>query len=197
MRLIQLKHGTGRAVAMVEDGGPLKVLGGAGSMRELAQRAIAAEVSLDAAAAALPVVARRDYSEALAEGAVLPPLDHPDPAHCIITGTGLTHLGSASARDEMHKKAAAGDGSETDSKKMFNLGLKGGRPTGGGPGVQPEWFYKGDGSLADGARRPICRAPTSRSMAARSRRSPDSTSSRRMAARCGWVSRSAMNSPTM
>ena len=31
--------------------------------------------------------------------------------------------------------------------KMFRLGLEGGRPEGGGPGVAPEWFYKGDGSI--------------------------------------------------
>ena len=36
-------------------------------------------------------------------GWALPPIDHPDPAHCIITGTGLTHLGSTSQRDNMHK----------------------------------------------------------------------------------------------
>ena len=75
------------------------------------------------------------------------PLDHPDGAHCFVTGTGLTHLGSAAARDEMHRKAAAEAGNESDSIKMFNLGLKGGKPRGGGPGVQPEWFYKGDGSM--------------------------------------------------
>ena len=30
--------------------------------------------------------------------------------------------------------------------KMFKLGLEGGKPEGGAAGVQPEWFYKGDGS---------------------------------------------------
>jgi hypothetical protein len=37
--------------------------------------------------------------------------------------------------------------------KMFKLGLDGGKPAGGGAGVQPEWFYKGDGSavVAPGA----------------------------------------------
>jgi hypothetical protein len=30
---------------------------------------------------------------------------------------------------------------------MFNLGLKGGKPSDGAAGVQPEWFYKGDGSM--------------------------------------------------
>src|SRR4029453_11220995 len=29
--------------------------------------------------------------------------------------------------------------------RMFLLGLEGGKPSDGGIGVQPEWFYKGDG----------------------------------------------------
>jgi len=63
-----------------------------------------------------------------------------------VTGTGLTHLGSASARANMHKadnKAA----DETDSMKMFRMGVEGGKPAAGQKGVQPEWFYKGDGSV--------------------------------------------------
>ena len=40
-----------------------------------------------------------DLAAALAEGRVLPPIDHPDPAHLLVTGTGLTHLGSAATRD--------------------------------------------------------------------------------------------------
>ncbi len=34
----------------------------------------------------------------------------------------------------------------TDSMKMFKMGLEGGKPSKGQEGVQPEWFYKGDGS---------------------------------------------------
>ena len=37
---------------------------------------------------------------------VLNPIDHKDPAHLIVTGTGLTHLGSAEGRDKMHKNLA-------------------------------------------------------------------------------------------
>ena len=44
----------------------------------------------------------------------------------------------------MHKAAAAG--AATDSMRMFLMGLEGGKPRDGGAGVQPEWFYKGDGS---------------------------------------------------
>jgi hypothetical protein len=75
---------------------------------------------------------------------LLPPLTHPDPARCLVSGTGLTHYGSAQARDHMHRKLA---GSETlsDSMQMFKWGVEGGRPSGAAPGAQPEWFYKGDG----------------------------------------------------
>jgi hypothetical protein len=31
--------------------------------------------------------------------------------------------------------------------KMFLMGVEGGKPTGEEPGVQPEWFYKGDGQI--------------------------------------------------
>jgi hypothetical protein len=61
-------------------------------------------------------------------------------------GTGLTHLGSADARDAMHAKLSAGDDALTDSMKMFRMGLEGGKPRRGKPGVQPEWFFKGDGA---------------------------------------------------
>jgi hypothetical protein len=37
------------------------------------------------------------------------PVDHPDSAHVWLTGTGLTHLGSAEGRDKMHRAAAAGE----------------------------------------------------------------------------------------
>jgi hypothetical protein len=88
------------------------------------------------------------YAAVIAEGRLLPPLDHPDPAHCFVTGTGLTHLGSAKARDAMHvdeeKEEAAEAGIPlTDSMRMFNWGLEGGKPPTGQISVQPEWFYKG------------------------------------------------------
>ena len=63
----------------------------------------------------------------------------------IVTGTGLTHLGSAEGRDKMHKDLA--DPSKlTDSMRMFKMGLEAGKPAKSATGAQPEWFYKGDGS---------------------------------------------------
>jgi hypothetical protein len=146
MRLIQFNDGGGRFVARIE-GTEAWVIAGIESTRELAAKAVADALSLDEAANRFGVAGRIDYARLLDEGKVLTPIDHPDAAHCLVTGTGLTHLGGAAARDQMHKKADAATGNETDSIKMFNLGLKGGKPSGEGPGVQPEWFYKGDGSI--------------------------------------------------
>src|SRR5690606_23448452 len=70
-----------------------------------------------------------DLEELAGEGRLLAPLTHPDPAHLHITGTGLTHLGSASARDAMHRsEQAEQEGALTDSMKMFRMGLEGGKP---------------------------------------------------------------------
>jgi hypothetical protein len=145
MRLIQFRDDERRTVARIEGSDAIEIAGTT-SMVELANRAIKTGRTLTEAAERAMEGRRHDYKRLLADGAVLSPLDHPDPAHCLVTGTGLTHLGSASARDAMHKKAAAKNENETDSIKMFRLGLEGGKPKGDGPGVQPEWFYKGDGS---------------------------------------------------
>lgn len=86
------------------------------------------------------------YDVLLREKRLLTPLTHPDPAHCLVSGTGLTHLGSADTRDGMHRKLTAAESQMSDSMRMFKWGLEGGRPA-DGPGVQPEWFYKGDGNI--------------------------------------------------
>ncbi|MGC4125594.1 AraD1 family protein, partial [Enterobacter sp.] len=90
-----------------------------------------------------------DYPALLAGQRVLPPLRHPDPAHCLVTGTGLTHLGSAATRDAMHQNLLkqSDAGTLTDSMKVFQWGVEGGIPKDGKPGAQPEWFFKGDGGI--------------------------------------------------
>lgn len=104
---------------------------------------------------------RFDYKIALASEPhqgkpfLLPPLDHPDPYHTLITGTGLTHLGSMKSRDEMHVTAEAAAAPKTDSAKMFEMGLTGGKPKPGERGVAPEWFYKGNGTILRGPREPL------------------------------------------
>ena len=89
------------------------------------------------------------YDDLVDRGQLLPPLDHDDPAHWYVTGTGLTHLGSAKARDEMHDE---GEGSSesaesmTDSMRLFEWGVKGGKAADVRSSMQPEWFYKGNGT---------------------------------------------------
>jgi hypothetical protein len=58
----------------------------------------------------------------------------------------------------MHQTATeTREESLTDSMRIFRWGLEGGKPKSGDVGVQPEWFYKGDGSCvaAPGAPYPM------------------------------------------
>ena len=163
-------------------------------MYALAREAIAASVSLEETRDA-PGHQRRATRSGAAAHRQAGPGAHRSPGHARIwlTGTGLTHLGSAEARDRMHAKAQAADAS--DSMKMFRMGLEGGKMQGEGPGVQPEWFYKGDGSRTGRARIAAALAALSPWTAARSRKSPASTSSAMTARRIGSVSPWPMNSP--
>ena len=95
-----------------------------------------------------------DLAAALAAGRLVAPIDHDDPAHVHLTGTGLTHLGSAEGRDKMHRDAAAA-AQQTDSMRMFLEGVEGGKPGPGETGQQPEWFYKGNGSQLVGPGAPL------------------------------------------
>ncbi|MFO1248294.1 MAG: AraD1 family protein [Alphaproteobacteria bacterium] len=151
MRLVQLRGADGaRSVAVLNDDASGRVILGVTTTHELASRAIAEKLSLEAMVGKLGTGDSIDVRAALADGRVLAPLDHPDPAHLVVTGTGLTHLGSAEGRDAMHKKLSGGEAPLTDSMRMFKHGLEGGKPKAGQEGFQPEWFYKGDGSSVVG-----------------------------------------------
>lgn len=148
-----LLPGGGLAV-VAREGSEAAVVRGATSTYALAQEAIASGRSLAAVIAAHGLGEAVDLPRALEEDRVTLPVTHPDPAHMHLTGTGLTHLGSASARDAMHAKLA-GTEALTDSMRMFRMGLEGGRPAPGAVGVQPEWFYKGNGHTAVAPGRPL------------------------------------------
>jgi hypothetical protein len=127
---------------VVREGSEARVLRNTGSVYELATAAVANS-------GLMAEIEKRGLGETvdLTRAIFDLPVSHPDPAHLHLTGTGLTHLGSASARDAMHAKL---EGAEnlTDSMKMFRMGLEGGRPAVGEVGAQPEWFYKGNGHAA-------------------------------------------------
>ena len=147
MRLIQFENEQGQRQVGVVRGERIEVLPEAGSTRELAMAAIRARRSLAAEVEAHARVDGPLYRDLLEAGRVLPPLDHEDPAHCLVSGTGLTHLGSASTRDKMHQQVEQDETKLTDTMQMFRWGMQGGRPQTGTVGAQPEWFYKGDGSI--------------------------------------------------
>jgi hypothetical protein len=145
MNLIQFELPDGRRRVGLVKGKTVAEVAGATAARDIALKAIESGRSLTDQIQAAGVAAEHDYPSLLAELRVLLPLDHPDPAHCLVSGTGLTHLGSAATRDKMHQQAT--EETLTDSMRMFRLGIEGGRPAPGQQGVQPEWFYKGDGSI--------------------------------------------------
>ena len=146
--LVQFQDGDARGVAWIDDDGIARRVAGATTTLALAQQVLAAGSTLSAA------IAKAEPGPVVDLDAVtlLPPIDHPDSAHLLLTGTGLTHLGSAEGRDKMHRAIDAA-AHVTDSMKMFLMGVEGGKPEGDAVGAQPEWFYKGDGQslVAPGA----------------------------------------------
>lgn len=157
MHLMQYLDDDGTRAVGVVDGATVRAITNAASVYDIALAALTAGRSLadTVATTTLGKAERRDAI--LAEGRALAPIDHPDPAHLYVTGTGLTHLGSAATRDAMHKanQPAAADAPLTDSMKMFRMGIEGGKPAPGEVGVQPEWFYKGNGSTVVAPGHPI------------------------------------------
>ena len=147
MRLVQLQTNERRAVALVDEP-VLRLLRDASSVYELAQEAITSGASFQ------DLVRSRVTDETISYDSVyqgesdwrlLTPLDHPDGAsRCLVSGTGLTHLGSAKSRQSMHTMK---EEQLTDSMIMFRWGVEGGKPAAGHTGTAPEWFYKGDGSI--------------------------------------------------
>jgi hypothetical protein len=145
-RVVQMQRGSTRRVARVEEPA-VRLLDGVDSLLALAEMAIADGISLPA------LIDRRATSETFDYDAIysgssdwrlLVPIDHPEPARCLVSGTGLTHLGSAANRAAMHAKS---DSELTDSMRMFRSGLEGGRPKPNRCGAAPEWFYKGNGTV--------------------------------------------------
>lgn len=146
--LVQFRHDGARGLAGLDAAGRARLISGASTTLDLARRAIAEHAGL------AQIAGRLAGDEVdLSTLTLLTPVEHADPAHLTVSGTGLTHLGSAEGRDRMHQAAAAGQA--TDSMRMFLMGQEGGRPAQGEAGVQPEWFYKGDGSILTGPDEPL------------------------------------------
>ncbi|TDB67308.1 AraD1 family protein [Arundinibacter roseus] len=149
MRLVQLTHPDyGRRVAVVEEP-DLRVILTFDSIFSLAKSAIQQQQSL------IQLIGDSLSSQTIryeqvyigqSEWQLLPAADHPQDARfCMLSGTGLTHKASAENRQKMHDTASQKE--LTDSMKMYLSGVEGGQPAAGQVGVQPEWFYKGNGRV--------------------------------------------------
>ncbi len=145
-RLVQLQQGPTRRVALVDEP-HLKLLAGVAWVYQLAASAQAVK-SFARDILERGIESELDYDQVYSgksEWKLLPPIDHPDePARCLVSGTGLTHLGSAKNRQAMHGVNVA---ELNDSMKMFRWGIESGKPASGRVGIAPEWFYKGNGSI--------------------------------------------------
>ena len=154
LRIIQCRHQGSVRAALVE--GPDRVRLTDADTYTLARRALAEGKGLATTVKESLGDETLDYGDLVASGQLLPPLTHPDPAHCLVTGTGLTHLGSADTRSAMHADSSETDDAQlTDSMRMFRLGVEGGKPAEGQVGAQPEWFYKGDGDCVVAPEAPL------------------------------------------
>jgi hypothetical protein len=164
LRIVQLSHPTrGRRIAIVEEP-ELRLLRDYSAVYELAQSAIRANRSLGELIENFVSDEHLTYDEVhdgRSAWQLLPPIDHPEPSRCYVMGTGLTHKGSAENRQSMHAAAVSPQPSAvsqqppTDSIKMFQLGLAGGRPEPGCVGAAPEWFYKGVGTIMRAHNEPL------------------------------------------
>ena len=156
MLISEITDGKGQTRVVARIDADARLVNGADSVYALALEAARGGESLRTVLDRRGLGESVDLAAAYEEGRLNTPISHPDPAHLHITGTGLTHLGSAATRDSMHKKLTA-DGAEnlTDSMKMFRMGLESGKPARGEVGVQPEWFYKGNGVFAVAPGKPL------------------------------------------
>jgi hypothetical protein len=148
MHLIQLKHKSGsRRIALVRQE-TLVLINHYTTAYDLAKLAIEQQIPManlvEQNLSAESIVYEPVY-QGREDWKILPAFDHPsDPRHCMLSGTGLTHKASALNRQSMHE--AQSQGQLTDSMKMYQWGLESGKPGPGKIGIQPEWFYKGNGS---------------------------------------------------
>lgn len=154
IRLVQLIHPSkGRKVALVSEPS-LILLDNFTSVYHLALEALDSGKSLDAVIEKNLSDEKIEYDavyNGTAEWKLLPSFDNPDAiASCIVSGTGLTHMNSALNRQMMHQNEAGK--ALTDSMKVYQWGVEGGKPGEGKIGIQPEWFYKGTGAILKGHR---------------------------------------------
>ena len=148
IRTVQIRHEKhGRALAIVEEPS-LVLVRQFQSVYDAALEALHRNIKLADLILNSRSDVKMDYDSVYNgnnEWKLLPAFDWPEnPLGCLVAGTGLTHKNSALNRQMMH---ASTEQKLTDSMVMYDWGVKAGFPVPGEIGVQPEWFYKGNGSV--------------------------------------------------
>jgi hypothetical protein len=150
LRLVQIVHPIeGRRVAVVEEP-VLRLLADHMTVYGMAVSAIDGDqklADLVEPSRSTETLPYDDLYHLRSDWRLLPPFDHPrEPARYLVTGTGLTHKPSVDNRQAMHAGETPGE-DITDTLKIYQIGLAGGRPAPGEIGAAPEWFYKGCGTI--------------------------------------------------
>jgi hypothetical protein len=146
VRLLQFRRPGGvRAVGLVESAARVRLLSGCVTTHELATRAVTQAVPVARLARELAGDECVDYQALVESRSVLVPMDHPDPAHLLVSASGLTHLGSERTREQLRRALEDDEARLSDSLRLFKLGLDTGRAADGQPGAAPEWHFKGTG----------------------------------------------------
>jgi len=170
-RLVQIRNGAERRVALVEEE-RLRFIAEAPSVYDLAQVALGSGKTLTALVSEQATPECVDYEPVYrgqAPWQLLTPIDHPEElARCLVSGTGLTHLGSARNRQAMHTTSPE---ELTDSMRMFRSGIEGGRPRRGASASLPSGSTRVAAPPSAPTESPWSCLPTPRT-AARKPRSP-------------------------
>ncbi|WP_409432600.1 AraD1 family protein [Litorimonas sp. RW-G-Af-16] len=153
--LVQYTDISGEAcIAFIDDDDTARQVMGYNSTYDLACAAIRDHAALRDFIMQTGLGESVDLQTAEKDGRLALPIEHKDPAHVYLTGTGLTHLGSAEGRDKMHQSTLNAE-SQTDSMKMFLMGVEHGKADTDDIHAQPEWFYKGNGDAMVASRQPL------------------------------------------
>src|ERR1043166_7184798 len=118
MRIVQLQSPTHATRVALVEGDTLRLLHGPDSVYALAQTALQQSRPLAATAlshASDQTLAYDPIYRLQSDWRILPPYTHPEPARCLVTGTGLTHKASADNRQAMHHNPAE----VSDSMRMY------------------------------------------------------------------------------
>src|SRR5689334_3211920 len=118
MRLVQLRDPAGSPRVAIVGDSKLRLLKSAASVYDLARHALRERKPLHDTVQADQSDDSLDYDpiyELESDWRLLPPFTHPEPARCLVSGTGLTHKKSAENRQAMHHNPAE----VSDSMKMY------------------------------------------------------------------------------